>query len=112
MCLKHVLRCSKHFVGPTLSSMMYSLQNTDKKQKNVHFFCPLCPLFFVHFANLAVPWTKWTWGPPLEGTRVGTDTEICEIYILLATIYPQEKSLATYWPHHYIENPPLYLGAT
>ena len=25
--------------------MMYSLQNTDKKQKNVHFFCPLCPLF-------------------------------------------------------------------
>ena len=60
MCLQHVLGCSKHFIGPTLSSMMYSLENTDKKQKNVHFFCPLCPLFFVHFANLAVPWTKWT----------------------------------------------------
>ena len=28
MCLQHVLGCSKHFIGPTLSSnMMYSLEN-------------------------------------------------------------------------------------
>ena len=31
---------------------------------------------------------------------------------MLATIYPQEISLATYWPRHWIEYHPIYLGAT
>ena len=33
MCLQHVLSCYKHFIGPTLSSMMYILEMLTKKRK-------------------------------------------------------------------------------
>ena len=62
--LKACIRsCSKHFIGPTLSYMMYSLENSDKKTKNVHFFCPLC--------QFGCPLDKVDMPPPNFSTKIG-----------------------------------------